>query len=226
MASHGFAQDDFNTSLFGCFHDVPSFLDGLFCPCCAVSAQYNMLKHRRTGGIPHVYLPLFILNFFTWGLALSIFSVVTRNMLRRTLFFTQETELSSCCKAFLCTTCSICQVYRELSIRHAWPDGVCVDAPYVNTDLWSHPPTLTAWASWLECSQTCCNYPQWNPSNQRLSSMATQCTLTPKRLKVLVVAHVRGCEGSELRMPSLPRPSCPFFQSFVEREHHFRGTIA
>lgn len=135
-----FAHSDFNSALFGCFHDQPSFIDGLFCPCCAVSAQYNMLKHGKAGMVAHIYLPLAILNFFSWGLALSCVSVLTRSMLRRHFGLTQESDVHSCCKAFLCAPCSICQVYREMSMRHAWPDGVCVDAPYVRPGMVVPPP--------------------------------------------------------------------------------------
>ncbi|CUG15458.1 transmembrane protein, putative [Bodo saltans] len=135
-----FLHDDFNSGLYACFDDQPSCMDGFFCPCCAVSAQYNMLKHRKAGVLAHVYLPLFILGFFTWGLALSCFSVVTRNMLRRGFLLSQESEASSCCKAFCCPHCSICQVYREMSMRHVWPDGVCSDAPYVKRGLVLPPP--------------------------------------------------------------------------------------
>jgi Cys-rich protein (TIGR01571 family) len=130
-----FLHNDYNSGLFGCFDDQPSCFDGFFCPCCALSAQYNMLKHRQTGMLAHVWVPLSIVNFFTWGLAVSCFSVVTRNMLRRGFSLSEETELDGCCKACFCAPCSICQVYREMSMRQVWPDGVCVDAPYTKRGL-------------------------------------------------------------------------------------------
>ncbi|CUG15342.1 ama1 protein, putative [Bodo saltans] len=135
-----FHPNNFNSGLLSCTDDRDSCLDGAFCPWCQISTQYNMFQNREMGNLPHIFIPLFVLDYVSGGLVLSCVSVMMRNRARRT-FSLEETDMDSCCKAFCCSQCSICQVYREMSIRRHWPGGVCVGKRYVKEGL-VVPPSI------------------------------------------------------------------------------------
>ncbi|CUG15320.1 ama1 protein, putative [Bodo saltans] len=130
---------DFNTGLCDCFDDCSSFLDGWFCAYCEVSAQYNMLTNGRPGVDLCVCTALLCADLWLClGFAITCMTVFTRSGARERFHLHEEGAVGGCCKGFWCGPCSICQVYREMSIRHAWPGGVCVDAPYHKRGL--NPP--------------------------------------------------------------------------------------
>jgi Cys-rich protein (TIGR01571 family) len=136
-----FNTHDFNTGLCDCFDDCSSFLDGWFCAYCEVSAQYNMISNGRPGVDMCVCTALLCADaFFCLGFAITCMTVFTRSGARERFHLHDEGAVMGCCKGFFCTPCSICQLYREMSIRHAWPGGVCVDAPYTKQGLAAPEP--------------------------------------------------------------------------------------
>lgn len=136
-----YIPDDFNTGLCECFDDQPSCVASVFCPWCALKAQLKTLMRGRTRVVPHACVPLIVMNFLLWGgIGIGCFSVLMRNMVRRSFLLSAESEANSCFKAFFCVHCSVSQVYREMSIRHEWPGGPCVEEPYVRQNLVVPPP--------------------------------------------------------------------------------------
>lgn len=131
-----FRQHDFNTGLCDCFSDCDSCLEAYFCAHCQVSQQYNVLTTGRREMNPLLCLAMLGADMCgAMGVALAIGTIVTRGEVRMRLGLTDETSMQSCCRAFWCVGCSICQTYREMSIRHVWPGGICVNKPYVRFGL-------------------------------------------------------------------------------------------
>ncbi|CUG15001.1 ama1 protein, putative [Bodo saltans] len=139
-SSSSFQADGFNTSLMSCTDDCASCMDVACCPSFHVSAQYNMLHHREPRVNLSVGIPLFLGGLFCFCIPMGCISVQTRSKARKVLQLSAEGSFESCSKAWWCMPCSMCQVYREMSIRHWWPGGVFVDIPYQKAGLVAPPP--------------------------------------------------------------------------------------
>jgi Cys-rich protein (TIGR01571 family) len=189
-----YVPDDFNTGLCECCDDQPSCMSGFFCPWCALSAQFNMLMNRRTGVAPHVCLPLVLINFLLWGgFGVACFSVLTRNMMRRSFLLSAESEANSCFKAFFCVHLSICQVYREMSIRHEAPGGPCGegDEPYAKAGLVVPPPNPERMGELVQPARTTSNA----NTSATTSNHTTTVGVRPHQPQPF---HTAGREGDEV----------------------------
>ncbi|CUF90830.1 ama1 protein, putative [Bodo saltans] len=130
-----FLPHAYNTRLFQCLVDNSSCLDGFFCPWCQTASQQNAFSP-----IPlpsrmkyHAATSLCIGELLCLGLPLRITNVFFRMKVKERFHLHEENEsdVKSCCIGFWCVWCSVSQTYREMSIRHQWPGGVCVgDTPY------------------------------------------------------------------------------------------------
>lgn len=141
---NNFVADDYNTGLGDCCEGgCSSFLDAWCCTYCQVSAQYNMLTNRQKGVNGLMAAGLCCLDaWLTCGCALHFFAVHTRVLARKELNVKKETTCEMYMKGCFCTCCSVGQVYRELSIRHLWPGGVCVEGPYRKVSVTAPQPIL------------------------------------------------------------------------------------
>lgn len=134
MSTQSFVANDYNTGLFQCTDDYPSLFDGLFCPWCMLSAEMNMMLLRKPGVHLVTTAQMIVMDICFCGFASSSASVAVRSKIRE-LFQLSESPAAGCLIGCFLRHCSMCQVYRELSIRGFWPEGVCVDKPYKKPGL-------------------------------------------------------------------------------------------
>jgi Cys-rich protein (TIGR01571 family) len=139
-----FVPNDYNTRLGDCCEgECTSCLDAWCCTYCQVAAQYNMLSTRQRGFSGCMVAGLLCLDVcVTFGCALHVCAVHTRVAAKKELNLKMETTCETYMKGCCCLCCSVGQVYRELSIRHMWPGGVCVEGPYKKTGLTAPQPAL------------------------------------------------------------------------------------
>lgn len=142
MSANNFRSDDFNTGLFHCTEDSSSCVEVCFCYYCQVSQQYNMVTKRQRsidycccGGMMAADMCMGA------GIAGWIGGIVLRNAVRSRFALYGEDSCGSIMKAACCTGCSVCQTYRELSIRNEWSGGVCmIDQPYLHPTIRAPAP--------------------------------------------------------------------------------------
>lgn len=124
------APQNFVTGLCDCCTDVGSCLDTVFCSYCQLGRQKHMLS-RNAQGIDFIWCcgPLF-LDFWLWGLAFAGATAILRGEVRRRYGLTGESDCESWLIGCCCAPLSLCQTYREMSARGAWPGGVCASVPF------------------------------------------------------------------------------------------------
>jgi Cys-rich protein (TIGR01571 family) len=113
----------FQTGLLGCTSDIPSCLDGCCCPCCQVGRQCNAVdgEVNSLAILPCIGSLLFG-SMPIWVICLRC-KVSDKHEL-------DEGKIMSILKGLCCPSCSLCQLHRELSLRNAWPGGLCVNQPF------------------------------------------------------------------------------------------------
>lgn len=118
----------FETGLCSCLDDKQSCLDGCCCPCCqsgrqcaAVEGQVNQMN---TG-----MCCLYLVSTFVGGA--WIFTACLRCKIDEK-YNLGEGKLMSCCTAMCCERCALCQAYRQLAMKQAWPGGICVKDNFMN----------------------------------------------------------------------------------------------
>jgi Cys-rich protein (TIGR01571 family) len=133
----------FHTGLCDCFKDVKGCLDGLFCGYCQNARQYNLMKNNVNSIHPgacfvpflvDMVLPvglflLFGIEGFYW-FGTIVMTYMNRSKVRQR-YGLQPAQCTDILSAWCCAPCTICQNYRELSIRGSWPNGVCVSEPFL-----------------------------------------------------------------------------------------------
>jgi Cys-rich protein (TIGR01571 family) len=122
---------NWSTGLFQCRDEFSTFVEGVFCPYCQLSRQYNTLTTTQTDIDPATCLGAMgadamasaIIGF---GLGSFMFTYIMRNRLRQRYTIAGD-ELEDMCISAFCRPCSVAQTHREMSRRGEWPNGTCVD---------------------------------------------------------------------------------------------------
>lgn len=128
---------DFVTGLCDCCADFNSCCEVFFCLCCQIGYQKEMISTNNRGmSLLWCCIPYLCSSF----LGLQISTMILRADVRRRFGLIGEGDCGGCIKACCCPACSVCQTYREMSIRGAWPGGVCVSTPFVIPGM--NPPPV------------------------------------------------------------------------------------
>jgi hypothetical protein len=140
-SSNAFTPNTYNAGLFECLEHKESCMDGCCCVYCQVSAQRNRLRFK-VEGVDMCQCCLMVCGdaVFFHGLCL-LFHATTQRM-EITMLGLQEGCLKACCKTWCCMLCSACQIHREMSIRHHFPGGVCVNLPYTKPGVEAPKPHM------------------------------------------------------------------------------------
>lgn len=124
-------NENYTTGIMDCATDTPSCAEAIFCPYCMVSQSYNMLTSKeRSIHWMFCFGMMACDMFMSLGLALVVGNVITRSTARNVLRLTEANMWIDGCFSVFLLPCSICQTYREMSLRGLWPGGVCISTPF------------------------------------------------------------------------------------------------
>ena len=111
----------YETGLCGCCEDMQSCLDVFCCQCCQIGRQYKAVEGEVNQlSILHCLCGMCFPSLLTCILRCKVSTRLTLD----------ESSIVSCCLGCLCTSCSLCQMHRQLTLRSCWPGGLCVKQPY------------------------------------------------------------------------------------------------
>ena len=114
----------FDTGLCACMDDKASCIDVICCMPCQFGRQCNALNDQvNEGNLMYCCLGLICYP------GMYIFAGVLRCKVS-SKYNLEEHCCVSACLGWYCTLCSLCQTHRQLTLRNAWPGGVCVKQPY------------------------------------------------------------------------------------------------
>jgi Cys-rich protein (TIGR01571 family) len=115
----------YNTDILDCCEDGASCCDVLFCPWCMNAQLYNAITTgERNTMHKGMCVATMALDLFMVGFAFMMASYCTRQQLKAKYALRDNAD-GCCIQGCLCAPCSACQLYRELSLRHEWPGGIC-----------------------------------------------------------------------------------------------------
>jgi Cys-rich protein (TIGR01571 family) len=137
------ASVPWQTGLFSCFEDWRSCVDGAVCNYCQNARQYNMMNHGVNdihagaclGQLSANLAAAALLTFLSHGHGQSC-NVGTLAMIwmnrrqARERYNIAGSDCGDAAAVLCCSSCSTCQVYREMSVRNEWPSGFAVSAPF------------------------------------------------------------------------------------------------
>jgi Cys-rich protein (TIGR01571 family) len=118
------------TGICDCSMDGKSCLEGWCCSWCQQGRQYNVIK---TGSQEIDFVACcgsFVIDYFCSGIGSAVLAYMNRDALRRR-YNLEGGSCSDCLHAVFCTTCVVCQNYREMSLHGEWPSGFIVSEPFV-----------------------------------------------------------------------------------------------
>jgi Cys-rich protein (TIGR01571 family) len=118
------------TGITTCGDDMKSCAEGLFCTYCQNARQFNMHK-RGDNSIDAFacFLPFAVDAIFGMGVGSFFITWHNRREVRRR-YLIEGSDCGDIAASFFCLPCSVCQVYREMSVRNEWPSGFCVSEPF------------------------------------------------------------------------------------------------
>jgi hypothetical protein len=73
--------------------------------------------------------------FLTMGLSITIGNIITRAKMREVFRMSNVNMVADCLASVFCFHCTLCQTYREMSLRNMWPGGICVSEQYRDTRI-------------------------------------------------------------------------------------------
>jgi hypothetical protein len=116
-------------------------MDACCCVYCQVSAQRNRLLKKVEGvDVCQCFLMVCGDAVACHGLCLLYYAASQRMDMK--MLGLQESCPEACCKTWCCMLCSVCQIHREMSIRHHFPGGVCVNLPYTKPGVEAPKPHM------------------------------------------------------------------------------------
>jgi Cys-rich protein (TIGR01571 family) len=120
------ASTAFSTGVCGCMDDKASCIDTICCYPCQVGRQCNALEGKVNEGNMMYCL---VTTLACWcGLHEIAACLLRCKVVDR--YNLDESKVMSCCCGVFCLLCSVCQTYREVTLRGSWPGGICVKQPY------------------------------------------------------------------------------------------------
>ncbi|CUE71413.1 ama1 protein, putative [Bodo saltans] len=139
QGTKAFENEDYNTGLCECANDVGSCAESVFCCYCFVAQEYNMLD-RRQRSINWMMCGMMMCcdAFLTMGLSITIGNIITRAKMREVFRLNNVNCFVDSLAAIFCFHCTLCQTYREMSLRNLWPGSICVSEQYRDTRI--QPP--------------------------------------------------------------------------------------
>ena len=117
-----------STDFCDCAQDTPSCCDVFFCTWCHSGYQYGMMSTGQQHMHPAMCLGTALCDFLT-GFGTIVGALVLRSAIRER-YGIKGNDFEDILLAFCCPACTLCQNYREMSVRGQWPGGICVSAPY------------------------------------------------------------------------------------------------
>lgn len=133
-----------SSNIFDCLDDVNSAIEVTFCGPCQLSRQYNVITNgsrdidalslfgQFAGNILSAMLHIPI------GMGSVLLNYHVRTRLRQR-YMLEGSAVSDALFSAFCTSCALCQQYREMSQRGEWTSGCCIDQPYQKFP----PPSVT-----------------------------------------------------------------------------------
>jgi Cys-rich protein (TIGR01571 family) len=112
-----------SSGLLACLEDKPSAIDTLCCYPCQLGHQFGAIN-GNPGSMSMIHCLASAIGFFECCAC----------MIRRQIsdkYSLEEGAIASCCIAYICPWCSICQTHRELKYQNAGPGGICISAAAV-----------------------------------------------------------------------------------------------
>ena len=110
-----------SSGLFGCMVDVMQCVDTWFCALCAMSRQWKAIEGQTDTCDVTMCVA-------AWCCPLCVNIAIRVKVVEK--YSIDEAKPVSCCTAWICGQCSLCQTHRELSMRNAWPGGtICHKQP-------------------------------------------------------------------------------------------------
>lgn len=123
-------ENQWTTGLFGCFSDVSSCCEVIWCPYCQLGYQDRKL-HTGYGGLNYCtclyYLFLDSICPIRFGFMYKASRI--RDLVQARFNIEPHDWCINQFQGYCCAPCSLCQTYRELSNRGYWPMGVCLSQP-------------------------------------------------------------------------------------------------
>lgn len=110
-------DDEWTTSLFECFADVPGCLDSVLCFPCQIGRQCAAL-----GGASNTQDFRMCVMAAVLGCGGPCFVFSIRRSIRQR-FGIAGSDVADFCTAFVCASCAHCLNQRELTNRGFWPGG-------------------------------------------------------------------------------------------------------
>ena len=121
------------SGLCDCFADTTNCCEVAWCHYCQLGFQHRKLTLGHSGPDYGIALALCCLDMWVAAGCVAMYTAYEHRKTVRRYWNINPQDCNEDLKGWFCPCCSTCQVYRELSARGYWPEGLCASEPPANT---------------------------------------------------------------------------------------------